>query len=52
MAPVLATGRTVKIPPQYFVYTVGNGRIIEIRPEAIPGGAPAGILEQIGVFPR
>jgi predicted ester cyclase len=52
MAPVSATGRTVTIPAQYFFYQVREGRIVEIRPEAIPGGAPRGILEQIGVgFP-
>ena len=49
MAPVAATGRTVKIPAQYFFYSVRGGRIVEIRPEAIPEGAPRGILEQIGV---
>jgi predicted ester cyclase len=49
MAPVHATGRTVKIPAQYFFYIVRDGRILEIRPEVIPGGAPRGILEQIVV---
>jgi predicted ester cyclase len=46
--PVPATGRRVRIPEQYFFYTVRSGAIAEIRPEPIPGGAPRGILEQIG----
>jgi hypothetical protein len=49
MAPVPATGKQVRIPGQYFFYVVQGGRIVEIRPEAIRGGAPGGILEQIGV---
>jgi hypothetical protein len=49
MAPVPATGKTVRIPAQYFLYVVREGKIAEIRPEAIPGGAPGGILEQIGL---
>jgi predicted ester cyclase len=49
LAPIPATGRRVKIPPQRFVYKVRGDRIVEIRPEAIPGGAPRGILEQLGV---
>ena len=40
MAPFAATGRTVKIPAQYFFYIVRGGRIVEIRPEAIPEGRP------------
>jgi predicted ester cyclase len=47
--PIGATGRTVTIPDQYFFYRVANGRIVQIRPDPIPGGAPRGILEQIGV---
>jgi predicted ester cyclase len=47
--PVPATGRWVQIPEHYFFYTVLGGRIVEIRPERVPGGAPGGILEQIGV---
>ena len=43
------TGKEVKIPEQLFYYRLRGGRIVEIRPEAIPGGAPQGILEQIGV---
>ena len=50
IVPIPATGRTVQIPPQDFVYTIRDGRIIEICPEPIPGGAPGGILEQIGVI--
>jgi predicted ester cyclase len=47
--PVEATGRTVTIPEQYFFYRVVDAQIVEIRPDPIPGGAPRGILEQIGV---
>jgi predicted ester cyclase len=49
LAPVPPTGRKVAIPPHYFYYRIAGGRIIEIRPEPVPGGAPRGILEQIGV---
>ena len=49
IAPISATGRKVEIPAQSFVYTVRDERIIEIHPESVPGGAPGGILEQIGV---
>jgi predicted ester cyclase len=49
LAPVLATGRTVEIPEHYFFYRVRGEQIVEIRPEPVPGGAPRGILEQIGV---
>lgn len=45
--PISPTGRTVTIPEQYFFYKVGE-QILEIRPDPIAGGAPAGILEQIG----
>lgn len=47
--PVPATGRTVKIPEHYFHYRVVGDKIVMIRPEVVPGGAPRGILEQIGV---
>ena len=47
--PVPATGKRVQIPAHYFFYNVRGDRIVEIRPEAMRGGAPAGILEQIGV---
>ena len=47
--PVLATGKSVQIPEQQFFYTIRGDKIVQIRPDAIPGGAPVGILEQIGV---
>jgi hypothetical protein len=47
--PVPATGKNVQIPAHYFFYKVRGDRIVEIRPEVIRGGAPVGILEQIGV---
>jgi|SRR5579872_5401711 len=47
--PVPATGKKVQIPAHYFFYEVSGGTIVEIRPEAVRGGAPGGILEQIGV---
>ena len=47
--PIEATGQTVNIPEQYFFYRVIDEQIVEIRPDPISGGAPRGILEQIGV---
>src|SRR4051812_44051550 len=47
IAPVPATGKKVKIPEHFFFYRVRDDRIVEIRPEPVPGGAPGGILEQI-----
>jgi len=49
MDPIEPTGRPVKIPEHYFFYKVRGGLIVEIRPDPVPGGAPRGILEQIGV---
>lgn len=46
---VAATGRRVRIPEHYFYYRVENGALVEIRPVPVPGGAPRGIFEQIGV---
>jgi predicted ester cyclase len=48
LEPILATGRVVKIPEHFFFYRVRDRVLVEIRPEPIPGGAPWGILEQIG----
>lgn len=44
-----ATHRSVTIPEHFFYYRVGDQGLIEIRPDPIPGGAPRGIFEQIGV---
>ena len=44
-----ATGKSVRIPPHHFFYRVGEAGLTEIRPDPIPGGAPRGIFEQIGV---
>jgi len=49
LEPIAPTGKTVTIPEQFFFYKVRDDRIIEIRPEPIAGGAPGGILQQIGV---
>jgi len=49
MAPVGPTGRKVIIPEHYFYYRVVGDKIVMIQPEVVPGGAPRGILEQIGV---
>lgn len=46
---VAATGKKVQIPPHYFFYKVAGDLITEIRPDPVPGGAPRGIFEQIGV---
>ena len=49
LEPVPATGRAVRIPEHYFFYRVRGDALAEIRPEPVSGGAPRGILEQIGV---
>lgn len=49
MDPIPATGRTVRIPDQRFYYRIEAGRLVEIRPDPVEGGAPRGILQQIGV---
>ena len=49
MDPIPPTGRTVRIPEHYFYYRVANGKLTIIFPEPFVGGAPRGILEQIGV---
>ncbi len=49
MAPIPPTGRSVRIPEHYFFYTLRHDCIAEIRPDPVPGGAPRGILQQIGV---
>ena len=48
-AAVPATGKSVVIPEQRFFYRIGSDGLTEIRPDPIPGGAPRGIFEQIGV---
>lgn len=50
IATVPAIGRSVQIPAHYFFYTVRDGGIAVIRPNSVPGGAPGGILEQIGII--
>jgi len=49
MDPIPPTGRKVSIPEHYFYYRVSGDKLTIIFPEPIPGGAPRGILEQIGV---
>jgi hypothetical protein len=49
LAPIPATATRVTIPEQEFVYRIRGDKIVEIRPEPVPGGVPWGILEQIGV---
>lgn len=44
-----ATGKEVMIPEHYFYYRVDEQGLSEIRPDPVPGGAPRGIFEQIGV---
>lgn len=46
---VAPTGRNVVIPEQNFFYRVDETGMTEIRPDPIPGGAPRGIFEQIGI---
>ncbi len=49
LAPLGPTGKQIKIPAQFFYYRVRDNLIAEIRPDPIAGGAPHGILEQLGV---
>jgi len=44
------TRRRVVIPEHDFRYRIGQAGLIEIRPDPVPGGAPRGIFEQIGVI--
>ena len=46
---VEATHKSVKIPEHFFYYRVTDDAMIEVRPDPVPGGAPRGIFEQIGV---
>jgi hypothetical protein len=48
MAPIQPTGKRVRIPPHYFFYRVADDKLNIIFPEPVLGGAPRGILEQIG----
>jgi predicted ester cyclase len=49
LPPLPASGKRVLIPEHYFFYKLRGDRIVEIRPEPVPGGAPLGILEQLGL---
>ena len=49
MVPIQPTGKKVQIPPHYFFYRVADDKLSIIFPEPVIGGAPRGILEQIGV---
>jgi predicted ester cyclase len=49
MNPIPPTGKSVRIPEHYFFYKVRDDKIVQIRPDPVPGGAPRGILQQIGV---
>ena len=49
MAPIPPTGKPVRIPEHYFFYRIRDDKLVEIRPDPVPGGAPRGILEQVGV---
>jgi len=49
MPPIAPTGRRVVIPPHDFFYRIDADQLTYIRPDPVPGGAPRGILEQIGV---
>jgi hypothetical protein len=49
LASIPPTGALIRIPEQLFSYHILADQIIEIRPDAVPGGAPWGILEQLGV---
>lgn len=46
---VAPTRRTVSIPAHYFYYRSASDRLVEIHPDPVPGGAPRGIFEQIGI---
>ena len=44
-----ATDRRVVIPGHFFFYRMDEHGLCEICPDPVPGGAPRGIFEQIGV---
>lgn len=44
-----ATGCSVAIPEHFFFYRKDEQGLCEIHPDPVPGGAPRGIFEQIGV---
>ena len=48
---ILPTGKQVNIPEHYFFYKLRGDQIVEIRPDTVPGAAPRGILEQLGIKP-
>ena len=48
MKSIKPTGKRVLVPPHYFYYRIANDRLSIIFPEPVAGGAPRGILEQIG----
>ncbi|MDX1539993.1 MAG: nuclear transport factor 2 family protein [Geminicoccaceae bacterium] len=48
---VAPTGRRVDIPPHHFFYRVEDELIVMIRPDPVPGAAPRGIFEQLGIEP-
>ncbi len=50
MESIAPTKKQVRIPPHYFYYRVADNKITIIFPEPLVGGAPRGILEQIGVL--
>ena len=39
----------MKIPEHFFYYRLDADKLTQIRPDPVPGGAPRGIFEQIGV---
>ena len=47
--PVEPTQVYVRLPKHYFYYKVRNNLLTEIKPDPVPGGAPQGIFDQIGV---
>jgi predicted ester cyclase len=49
MESIAPTAKRVKIPPHYFFYRIADNKLTIIFPEPVVGGAPRGILEQIGV---
>ena len=49
MEPIAPTGKKVRIPEHYFYYRIAHDKLTIIFPEPFVGGAPRGILEQIGV---
>lgn len=49
MAPIAATGKQIKLPPEPAWVKVSDDRLLLYHVEAVPGGGIRGILSQLGI---